>query len=225
LEDLPLNGSDSAPGNIRVCSTCGRQPGAGIHCQHCGVNLLWRRKLPTRRQWMQGAAKNDDSSAPRGKGRLRYLPGDLKELHLGPGEIERGRLMLVLALNEILEADEPVTRIASAAKLGVSWSLVITPRRLHCVPGGSVVFFERSWLRTFDLSAIGSFQHRRALHRSYLSFRSEVYGGTWFSMKGRNTACLLVEILTDPTLRRADSLLDPTDPAREISLDRGKPHR
>lgn len=190
-----ITGGDSAGEETYVCPSCGQVPGGGVHCDACGANLLWRWRLPSRRQWraVRKPRKPDPSSE---RGRLRYLPRELRELYKGNADTAQGWLLLTLALNEELKPGETVTCVFSATKpAGMHWWLVVTPGRLLCIPGRSVAFFNRRWLRAFESNAIKDHRDRRRLFGSRFYFRDPKGEQAKFSLRGRDAAAELSKAL------------------------------
>jgi hypothetical protein len=171
-------------------------PGNGIHCPHCGTNLLWRRRLPTRRQWQARPGAQPASQRSSG-GALRYTPGDLDEMHIGSRQAKRGRLTLVLTLSEELEADELLEHVVNAKESTVlaCW-LAVTSKRLLCIPSRAAAFSDRGELRSWDLGEIHDLRHRHyLLDRSRFTFRTAKRDRVRLRMQGKETASRLVDCL------------------------------
>jgi hypothetical protein len=179
----------------RVCQSCGKSPGNGIHCGSCGANLIWRRRLPTLGEWKRRSAGGRGESEAGGA--LRYTPQELDQLQVGPRQAKKGRLTLILTLNEILDADESLEHVANAkGKPGVNFWCALTSTRLLCIPDRAVAFSDRSRLRTFDLAEIHDVGDRRyPVERSYLSFRDADDDRVRFRLQGKDTAATLAACL------------------------------
>lgn len=174
----------------RVCSSCGEQPGPGLHCESCGTNLLWRRRLPTRDDWERRRNGNGEDARPAAAA-LQYSARDLGGKQRGQSRrLRKGKLMLVLTVNEMLERDEKVKAVFNAKdpSLLPCW-LVLTSERLLSIPDRPAMAMrtdrrEPKQYRLDELEGVGSRVRRIVAFRSRFYFTTVKDGNQQFSMLG-----------------------------------------
>lgn len=181
----------------RVCASCGNVPGDSVHCGNCGVNLVWRPRLPTRKEWEAKNGEAPPASNP-GTDQLRYTARDLTELHMGPRRFRRGRLMLLLSLKNTLNPAEKVKIFINATDSSTSpcW-LVLTSERLLCFPKQSAIMHRQAPLQAFPLGEMTDIRSPRLISNSFSFTAGDAK--VHYSLKGRNATKRLVRLLQEAT--------------------------